>query len=188
MEDRDILDLFEKRDENAIAETARRYERYCRAIAYRILGDGTDADEIVNDTYLKTWNTIPPHRPDSLKSYLGMICRQLSYDRYDRTTAAKRGDGRMPLIFEELSECLPDGTADEIVDRIALRDALNRFLGSLSPKTRKVFLLRYWYVMSVAEIGERCGMKDGSVRMQLLRTRKQLKRFLKKEEILYEKL
>ena len=186
MEDRDIIRLYQMRDERAIDETARLYGRYCHSIARRILGNDADADEIVNDTYLKAWNTIPPHDPDELKPYLGMLSRQLSYDRYDRMTAAKRGDGRMPLVLEELSECLPDRSENEVVDRMVLRDAMNRFLGTLSSGARTVFLLRYWYVMSVSEIGERCGMKDSSVRMNLMRTRKQLKRFLKREEILYE--
>ena len=181
MEDQQIVDLYFARSESAIAETDKKYGRYCHSIAYRILENDEDAKEIVNDTYLKTWNTIPPNRPDPLKPYVGMISRQLSLDRYEEYHTQKRG-GQVPLVLEELAECIPDNDSRaDIGESVALRDALGRFVRSLPEKTQEIFLQRYWYSCSVAEIAEGYAMRENSVTVLLHRTRKKLKAHLQKE-------
>ena len=181
MEDRQIVDLYLKRSEEAITETDKKYGRYCHYIAYRILENDEDAKEVVNDTYLKTWNTIPPNRPDRLKPYVGMISRHLSLDRYEEYHTQKRG-GQVPLVLEELAECIPDNDSGaDIGESVALRDALGRFVRSLPDKTQSIFLQRYWYSCSMAEIAEGYGMRENSVTVLLHRTRKKLKAHLQKE-------
>lgn len=179
MEDKQIIDLYWVRSETAISETEKKYGRYCHYIAHQILYDDEDAKEIVNDTYLKTWNTIPPQCPDSLKSYVGMISRQLALNTYEGQHTQKRG-GQVPLVLDELSECISTGGAD-IGESIALSDALNSFLWALSRRTRNIFVRRYFYMSPVAEIAKDFQMKESNVTMHLLRTRKKLKQFLKKE-------
>lgn len=182
MEDKQIVDLYWARSEQAITETDKKYGRYCHYIAYQILSDHEDAEEIVNDTYLKTWNTVPPNRPDPLKGYVGMISNQLALDRYDHQTAKKRGGGQVPLVLGELADCIPDGDSGEDIGvSVALRDALRRFLGTLPPKTRNIFVRRYWYVTPISEIAKEFGMKESAVAMLMLRTRMKLKEFLGKE-------
>ena len=182
MEDRQIVDLYWARSERAITETDKKYGRYCHYIAYQILSDDLDAEEIVNDTYLKTWNTVPPKYPDPLKTYVGMISNQLALNRYDEKTAAKRGGGKMPLIFHELDECLADEEESiDIAEAVVLRDLLNRFIWSLPKKTRNIFVRRYWYASSLAEIAEEYGMKESAVAMLMFRTRQKLREFLQKE-------
>ncbi len=181
MEDKQIVDLYFERSESAITETDKKYGRYCHAIAYRILKNIEDAKEIVNDTYLKTWNTIPPNRPDPLKSYVGMISRQLSLDRYEGYHAQKRG-GQVSIVLDELTECIPVGNSGEdIGESVALSEALSRFLRTLPQKTRNIFVRRYFYMSSVAEIARDFSMKENNVTMYLLRTRKKLEQYLKKE-------
>ena len=181
MEDRRILDLYLERSETAITETANKYGRYCHYIAFQILENDADVEEVVNDTYLKIWNTVPPQRPDSLKSYVGMLTRQLALDAYKRQNAQKR-NGQASLALEELSECIttPGGNMD-MDERIALRDALNSFLWTLPQRTRIVFMRRYFYFSTIAEIARDCKMKESNVTMLLLRTRKKLAHFLEKE-------
>ena len=146
------------------------------------MADNEDAEEIVNDTYLKTWNTVPPNYPDPLKTYVGMISNQLALNRYDEKTAAKRGGGKMPLIFHELDECLADEEESiDIAEAVVLRDLLNRFIWSLPKKTRNIFVRRYWYASSLAEIAEEYGMKESAVAMLMFRTRQKLREFLQKE-------
>ena len=181
MEDQQIVDLYFARSESAITETDRKYGRYCHSIAYNILEDHEDAKEIVNDTYLKAWNTIPPNRPDPLKPYVGMISRHLSLDRYEEYHTQKRG-GQVPLVLEELAECIPDNDSrEDIGESVALKDALAKFIRSLPDKTQMIFLRRYWYASSVAEIAEEYGMRENSVNVLLHRTRKKLKDHLHKE-------
>ena len=182
MEDRQIVDLYWARSESAITETDKKYGRYCHYIAYQILADDLDAEEIVNDTYLKTWNTVPPKYPDPLKTYVGMISNQLALNRYDEKTAAKRGGGKMPLIFHELDECLADEEENiDIAEAVVLRDLLNRFIWSLPKKTRNIFVRRYWYASSLTEIAKEYGMKESAVAMLMFRTRQKLREFLQKE-------
>ena len=182
MTDEKIIELYWQRSETAIEETDRAYGRYFRSVAYGILLDNEDAEETVNDAYLKAWNTIPPEYPNYLKAFLARITRQLSINRLEQNTAKKRGAGQYTLILDELAECIPDGNSSEdIADRIALRDTLNVFLRSLRPEMRRVFIRRYWHMQSIAVIAGDCGMSESKVKSMLLRTRNRLKKHLMKE-------
>lgn len=180
MEDKQIVDLYWQRSDLAIRETEKKYGKYCRAIAYQILGNNEDAQEIINDVYLKIWQTIPPSRPELLKPYVGMICRQLAFNLYEEQHTQKRG--QIPLVLDELAECLP-GKGDEwdVVSGMELHDSLNAFLKELPHKTRNIFIRRYWYTSSIAEIAEDYSMNESAVGMLLLRARNKLKTHLKKE-------
>ena len=181
MEDNQIIDLYWERSETAISETEKKYGRYCHYIAYQILENDEDAREIVNDTYLKTWKTIP--RPVLLKSYVGMISRQLALDCYEKKHTKKRS-GQITLILNELSECIADTDSNtDMGENVALRDALNSFVWTLPEKTQKIFVRRYWYSSPIAEIAREYSMKESAVTVLLLRTRKKLKDYLHKEDI-----
>ena len=181
MKDEQILDLYWERSETAIVETEKKYGRYCYSIAYQILSDVEDVKEVLNDTYLKVWNTIPPQRPSILKSYVGMISRQLALNFYEKQHTKKRG-GQVVLVLEELAECIPDKSSGvDMGENLALSDALSRFLWNLPEKTRNIFVRRYWYMSSITEIAEDFQMKESNVTMHLLRTRKKLENFLVKE-------
>ncbi|MBQ7337566.1 MAG: sigma-70 family RNA polymerase sigma factor [Clostridia bacterium] len=181
MEDKQIVELYWARSETAISETEKKYGRYCHYIAYQVLYNDEDAKEVVNDTYLKAWNTIPPGRPDPLKPYVGTISRQLALDVYKEQHAQKRG-GQVPLVLDELSECIPENSGGaDIGESVALSDALNRFIWALPGRTRNIFVRRYFYMSTVAQIAKDFSMKESNVTMHLLRTRKKLEQFLKKE-------
>ena len=180
MEDKQIVDMYWARSEEAIAETEKKYGRYCRYIAYQILFNDEDAEEVLNDTYLKVWNTIPPNRPRLLKPYIGMICRQLALDLYKMLHAEKRG-GRVAAVFDEMDECVPVTQGGDIEAETALSDILERFIRALPERTRRIFIRRYFYMSSVSEIAADYRMKESGVAMLLLRTRNKLKKFLEKE-------
>ena len=183
--DQKIIDLYFARSEDAIAETDRQYGRYCRAVADSILRCHEDTEECVNDTYLQTWNSIPPTRPFSLKAYLGKITRNLAIHRWEKASADKRGGGEIPLVLSELSECLSDGaSAEDGLSESILTDALNSFLGSLSKEQRIIFLRRYWYNASISEIASDRGITEGKVKTVLRRLRIKLRTVLEKEGIL----
>ena len=182
MTDEKIVELYWERSEEAIKETDKQYGRYFHYIAKEILQDEEDAKEIVNDTYLKAWNSIPPERPNPLKAFLGRITRQLSLNRLEQNKAQKRGGGQYFLALDELAECIPD-TGGESAQNEVLRDALDHFLASLPQRTRMIFMRRYWYTDSPQEIAQAYGMRESSVYTVLSRTRKQLKRFLEENEI-----
>lgn len=186
MKDREIVDLFLQRSEAAIGEAQRKYGRYLRAIAMRILDDGPDADEVVNDTYLGAWNSIPPHEPEDLAGFLGKIARQSAIKRWRRRNAAKRG-GETALALDELSEAVsPGGDPERELEAAELGRALDRFAAALPEAQRRVFLCRYWYLDPIADIAERFGYSESKVKSMLMRTRKKLKRFLCEEGVIDE--
>ena len=184
-DDQKIIELYCNRSENAIAETAGKYGRYCTSIAYGILKSREDAQECVSDAYLMAWNAIPPRRPADLGTYLGKITRNLSIDRLRTRSREKRGGGEAPLALEELEEVVAgsDGPENEAV-RNELIAALNRFLGELPQQERYVFLRRYWYLDSLGDIAEKTGFSGSKVASMLFRLRGRLKKQLMKEELL----
>ena len=183
MTDRDLTQLFLQRSEEAISATDRLYGNFCRTIAFRILGNREDAAEIVNDSYFKLWNLIPPQEPDPLKGFLGKITRQLSINRLEFDTAQKRGNGQYYAALEELGDIAQEKEADP-AEAIALRDALNRFLRALPSEERQIFLLRYWHFSPIDEIAGALGASQSKIKMRLLRTRQKLKAYLQQEELL----
>lgn len=181
MDDSKIIELYFERSERAIDETDKKYNRYCYSISYNILASNEDANETVNDTYLKVWNTVPPNKPNPLKAYLGMISRQLSINKYLRKKAIKRS-GETGLSLDELAECISSGdSGQDIGESLALSDSINRFLSKLPKATRQVFIRRYFYVSSIREIAQDYNMSESAVTTLLSRTRSKLRVFLEKE-------
>ncbi|MBQ3099474.1 MAG: RNA polymerase sigma factor [Clostridia bacterium] len=185
MEDSKIVDLFWERSETAIEETQKKYRRYCHSIAFNILGSNEDAEECVNDTYVRVWDSIPPKRPDPLSAFIGKTTRRLAFDRYRKKYAKKRGRGTTALVLDELYECIPALVyPTDIADDIVLRDALKLFLASLPEESMKLFMRRYWYTGSIADIAREHGISESNVKIRLHRIRCDLKKFLEKEGII----
>lgn len=182
MDDARIVELYWSRSEQAISETEAKYGKYCRTIARNILADSADAEECVNDTYLKAWNSMPSNRPARLAPYLGRLTRWLSLNRLRDQDCLKRGKGELPLVLDELAETLDSGfdTERELEIRELNRE-IRRLLDRLEKEERDVFLGRYWFVASIAEIAERSGFTESKVKSMLHRTRKKLLRQLKEE-------
>jgi RNA polymerase sigma-70 factor (ECF subfamily) len=184
MEDKRIIEMYWQRDEQALTLTRHKYGAYCHTIAWQILHSREDADECENDTYLRAWNAMPPDRPQGLRAYLGAITRRLSLDRWRERKSQKRGGGEVALSLDELGECVthPD-TVPETVDAAQTAAVLSTFLRSLPPAECDVFLRRYWYFDSVAQIAKRFGYSESKVKMTLSRTRDKLRVCLEKEGI-----
>lgn len=182
MEDNAIIALYWAREETAITETGRKYGPYCHAIAYHILKSQEDADECVNDTWLRAWNAMPPEKPNILSAFLGRITRNLSLDRYRQQHAAKRA-GELEAIDLELNDCSGGAQPDDHIDAIATGEAISRFLHTCDQTTRVIFLRRYWYTDSIAEIAGRYHISESKVKSSLYRSRKKLRTYLEQEGI-----
>ena len=185
MEDAFIIELFWARSEAAISETDKKYGRYCRSIARGILSNEEDAEECVNDTYLGAWNSIPPHRPRFLSTFLGKLTRRISLNRWKAQHTQKRGGGEVALALEELSEIVPaSGGVEEELESKVLSTAINVFLTSLPETERDVFVCRYWFLAPVSEISRRFHFSQSKTKSMLFRTREKLKAFLREEGLL----
>ena len=182
LDDSEIVGMLFDRNESGLAAVRNKYGGYCSAIARNILENAQDAEECVNDAYMRIWETIPPERPRVFSAFLAKITRNIAIDRYRRDHMQKRGGDDTELIFEELEECVSaGGSVEASAEHHAMIEAINRFLGRLSAKSRVMFVSRYCYCESVRAIAARFGTSENSVSVSLNRTRAKLRDFMKKE-------
>lgn len=179
MNDEMIVNLYFKRDENAVKETQKKYNAYLSNISYNILYNRQDSEECVNDTYLKAWNSIPPNKPNVLSTYLGKITRRLSIDVLRGKNRKKRKATEYDLSLDELEDCV--GEKDSIekqVDVNLLSNLINKYLSEISSEARIIFVCRYYYMDSVRAIANYYDMSESKVKSSLYRTRQGLKKYL----------
>ena len=182
VEDRDIIRLFQARDNEALRQTEKKYGEYCLHIALNILGSTEDAEECVNDTLLKVWNAIPRCVPSDLKAFVAKTARNTALDRLRTLNAQKRGGGKIDAVLSELEACLPGGESpEEAYDAAALRALIDRFLEKLNARERGIFMQRYFFAEDTAAIARKYGTPRANVRLILSRTRSKLKTYLKSE-------
>lgn len=182
MEDNKIIALYFQRDEQAIAESQAKYGRYCFGIAQTLLNSPQDSEECVSDTFLRAWNSIPPHKPRQLRLFLGRITRNLCVDRLRSSTAQKRGGGEAELALSELSECISaGGDPADALELMQLQQAVGRFLHTLPRRERDLFLCRYFYVETYPDIAKRFHIRQANARLILSRVRKKLHDYLTQE-------
>ena len=184
MTDEEIIRLFFERSEQAISELAAKHGKAVGRVAFNILNNEEDVKECVNDTWLAAWNSIPPNRPDPLRTYICKIARNLAAKRYHANLAQKRSSP-YDLALEELEECIPDSsTVEDAVAAKELSEIIGRFLDTLSYEDRFVFMRRYWYADPLPEIAGMAGMSYSAAAVRLHRVRKKLKKLLLKEGVL----
>lgn len=183
MEDSAIIELYFARNEDAVVQTKNKYGRLLKSISMRILHSIEDADECENDTYLKTWNAIPPQKPDVFSAFLSKIVRNLSLDRYDMMHADKRGNAQVGVLLDELAEVIADDKVGSSQEARELSEILNKFLYEQKELTRKIFVRRYYFGYNITEIADKYSLSESKVKMTLLRTRNKLKDYLEKEGV-----
>lgn len=182
MEDRAIIELYWARDERAIGESDKKYGDYLRALAGRLV-ESRDAEECVSDTYLRTWNAIPPERPSVLRAFLARITRNMALDRLRRSKAAKRGGGEAEAVMDELNAVAPED-AFASVSAAELGEYVSRFIRSLPKRDGDIMIRRCFFAESVEAIARRYGMRPNTVSVNLSRSRKRLAEYLKMEGLL----
>lgn len=189
MDDDRIIDLYFERSESAISETSEKYGRYCYSISNNILHSQEDAEECVNETYLRAWNAMPPSRPSRLSLFLGKITRNLSLNRYKGYSTEKRGFGEMPLVLSELDDIIPSRSdVEKDIDHLLLVEALNSFLAEQPITKRIIFVQRYWYLIPIRDLAKMHGRSESQTKSLLFRMRNDLKAYLEKEGLVYETL
>lgn len=187
MDDREIIEMYWKRDQKAIYYTSQKYEGYCYSIVYNILKNKEDSEESVNDTWLAVWNDIPPKRPNVFRMFLARITRNRAINVLKAKVAVKRRGGEGVLVLEELSECVSDGRdiAGELEAK-ELERAIGTFVAGLPEREGDIFIRRYFYVEKVKNIAFQYKFKGHNVTEILRRTRAKLKEYLIKEGFIDE--
>lgn len=184
MDDNRIIDLYWERSQQAIAESEKKYGTYCRTVARNILDRAEDAEECVNDTWLRAWDAMPPQRPSALQAFFGRLTRNLSLDRWRRERAQKRGGDRVELALEELEDCLAArDRVEEQVDAQNTARLISDFVRGLPKQDGVLFVRRYWYLDDIQTLAKRMGMGQSQVKSRLHRIRLRLKVELEKEGV-----
>lgn len=184
MNDKNIVELYLSRDEGAVRTTIEKYQAYCHSIAFSILNDEQNAEEALNDTWLGAWNSIPPHQPENLATYLGKLTRNISLTKYRNLHASKRYADTVSLATEELEECLPSRmTVESEIESAELGKIIDNFIDGLPDIEQRVFVCRYFYFDSTSDISKRFGFSESKVKSMLHRIRRKLKRTLNEEDI-----
>ncbi len=183
MSDKEIIDLYLNRSQQAIAETKVKYGSYCKAIARNILSNYSDVEECENDTYLAIWNVIPPQIPRKFSIFLGRITRNIALDKYGYNTAKKR-NSEFEQIINELEDCLASTMTVEVqYESGEIANIINQFLYGLEEQTRNIFILRYWQSESIESLSNRFNISNSKVKSILFRARKKLRIYLEKEGV-----
>lgn len=187
MEDEKIVQMYWDRDQRAIAECSRKYSNYCFCVAQNLLSNAEDSEECVNDTFLGAWNSIPPHRPEVLKLFLAKITRALAFNKYKKRTAKKRGEGQLPLVLNELKECISgEGDPEEAFSAKELAESIKKFVSTLSPREKGLFTDRYFFTESMEKTAADNGVSVNHAYVILSRVRRNLRKHLIREGFCYE--
>ncbi len=182
MKDEMIVEMYWRRDERAIEESDKKYGQPLFRLAYNILSDAEDSKECLNDTYLRAWSSIPPNRPHVLYPYLSKLVRQTSIDLFRRKSRKKRVTSQYTQSLSELEECVSKGDElQENFDEKILIEMINRWLKTLTPEARIIFLRRYYFMDSIKELSMYCGLSESKIKSRLFRLRGSLKKYLERE-------
>lgn len=188
MQDDRIVELYWQRSEAAIRHTDQKYGNYLMKLSYNILADWEDSKESVNDTYLRAWRSMPPHRPSVLLAYLCKIARRISIDVFRKRSSVKRQASEYALSLSELEDCASGGnTTEQEADLHLLTKAIRDYLEALPEETRDVFIGRYFFLDSIREVAGYYGMSESKVKSMLYRARIGLKKYLEQEGFYDEK-
>ncbi len=180
MDDKYIIELYLLRSEEAISETDKKYNNYCRKIGFSILNNHEDTEECVNDCYFAVWNNIPPTIPNSLRAFIGRIMRNISISLYRKKSAEKRSN--IADLLNELDKCIPlYDTSWGSLNLKLLGESIDSFLDTRNNIERNIFIKRYFFCRSVKEIADECSLSSTNVKVILHRVRKKLKIYLEKE-------
>ncbi len=181
MDDKGIIDLYFARDEKAISESMKSYNDRLFRFALRFLSDPRDAEECVNDAYVRAWDTIPPNRPNNLFAYLAALCRNAALDVIKKNSAQKRS-AQLVELTQEMNECIPDRNNITEEQSEEFSKCINEYLATLPKDKRAVFLGRYWYNESISDIAKRTGFSQSKVKTMLHRMREDLRKYIKGKE------
>lgn len=177
-----IVELYLKRDEAAIMKTAEKFGKRLVSLAYAIVKDRNTAEECENDTYIRAWGAIPPHEPRNyLYAFLACITRRLSLNCCRDMARLKRSAFICELSCE-LEQCIP--APDDVACRLEdaeLKKVINNFLAHIGEEKRNIFIRRYWYMDSIADIAMRFNASESKIKMSLYRCREKLRLYLEKE-------
>ena len=182
LDDDKIIELYWQRDEEAIEATDFKYRKYLYKIAYNIVRDNVDCEECLNDTYLGSWNAIPPSKPSVLKAFLTTIMRRISIKRYHNNLRKKVIPSEMTVSLSELEDFIVgDEDVGDDFDVVKLGEIISSFVRSLSKRRQFIFMSRYYVAEPIDVIARDLGLSRSTINKELAAIRSALKDKLESE-------
>ena len=182
MKDEQIVELYWRRDEQAIKETDIKYRHFLLSVAYNIVHDTCDSEECLNDTYMGAWQSIPPARPTVLQAFLATIMRRKAIDCYKTRKRGKRVASELTVSLSEVEDFIAD---DEDVYSEANAKELGRVISEfvrLLPERRMyIFMSRYYVARPIKEIAILLKCSESTVHKEIVAIKRELKETLEKE-------
>jgi len=153
-------------------------------VAYNILLNNNDAEEVLSDTLHRAWEAIPPKRPEFFGAYLSRITRNLSLKRWRAASAEKRGGSQADLMLSELADTIPESqTVEGRFEYAQTVQAINDCLRGMDATNRVVFVRRYFFGDSVQDLCRQFGAGESKIKSILYRARQKLKIHLEREGV-----
>lgn len=181
MNEPELIKRLLSRDETALIELEAAYGPRLGAIAANVTGDPHYAEECVSTALYKAWEKADLIRPGHMFGFLAKAVRGEAIDRMRREKSQKRSAVLIELT-RELEECLPgNADAESEAEARELGRAIRGFVTELPSEKQLIFVRRYWYFDTVAQIAESMGITESKVKTELCRARKKLARRLKEE-------
>ena len=182
--DEQIINLYWVRNEAAIEKTDVKYGKFLFKIAYNILHDEHSCEECKNDTYLGTWNAIPPTRPAVFPAFITRIMRRIAINRYKEKTSKKSIVSNFSVSIDELYNTLHSDTdVEKEYEAHELGEIINDYVRSLSKRNQYIFIGRFYMNDSVESIANKLNATASSVYKALERLKKGLKLCLERKEV-----
>lgn len=182
LDDDKIIELYWQRDEEAIEATDFKYRKYLYKIAYNIVRDNVDCEECLNDTYLGSWNAIPPSKPSVLKAFLTTIMRRISIKRYHNNLRKKVIPSEMTVSLSELEDFIVgDEDVGDDFDAVKLGEIISNFVRCLSEREKFIFMSRYYLAEPIDIIARNLGLSRSTINKELAAIRSALKEKLESE-------
>lgn len=184
LSDEQIIDLYFAREERAIAETDKKYCEYLHTVAYNILANEQDAEECLQDTYLRTWDAIPPERPSIFHAFLAKITRNLSLNRIEKANRKRRVPAEACCPMDEVQDFLPDPhDLAKDLQAATVRRIIAEYLDGTTERRLYIFISRFFYSYTVLQIAGRLGCSTSTVNKELAEIKRELRACFEKEGI-----
>lgn len=181
-----LTEMFLSRQDDAISEADKKYHRLLFSVILTILKDDRDAEECLNDVYVKLWLSIPPNKPSSFRAYAVKIARNTAMSIFRKNTAEKRIPQDVLESFDDASGIVFDNEGEDEEKSRRIREIVNSYLNSADERKMYIFMSRYYFDKSISEISKKLHCSESTVNKEIKKIKIELKQKLEEGGVYFE--
>ena len=170
--DADALALARAGDSDGFRRLVERHSRALFRLAYRMTGNEHDAEDVVQETFLKAFRRLDQYDERArFSSWLHRIAANCAYDVLRARQRRERDEEPWPERPDGGEADFPAGEppADRLVEGAEVRKRVTVAMSRMSPQEKAAFVLRHFEGMSIAEIGTALGLETSAAKQSVLR-------------------